>query len=111
MVSEVDAQIGRLIACLKQEGLYEDTLIILTSDHGDLLGDHHMFSKENYFESCFHIPLIVKPAASHRMQACPGAVVEAFTESVDLMPTLLDLCGGGYRRSAMASPSGPGSKG
>lgn len=93
LVSEIDAQIGRVIDCLKEEGLYEDTLIIVTSDHGDLLGDHFMFSKENYFESCFHIPLIIKPTANANQQVQPGSVVQAFTESIDLMPTILDLLG------------------
>ncbi|MDI3323860.1 alkaline phosphatase family protein [Pontibacterium granulatum] len=93
LISEIDAHVGRLIQCLKAEGLYDDTLIILSSDHGELLGDHHMFSKENYFESCYHIPLIIKPAGSEGSGWSPGAAVDAFTESIDLMPTILDLCG------------------
>ena len=92
LISEVDAHVGRLVQCLKEEGLYDDTLIILSSDHGELLGDHHMFSKENYFESGFHIPLIIKPAESSDMAGSKGGVVNAFTESIDLMPTILDLC-------------------
>ncbi len=92
MISEVDAQIGRLINYLKQAGAYDDTLIIFTSDHGDHLGDHWMFAKYSYFEQAFHIPLIVcdpKPEARHTR----GTVVDAFTESIDIMPTILERIG------------------
>ncbi|NRA22815.1 MAG: alkaline phosphatase family protein [Oceanospirillaceae bacterium] len=86
MMSEIDDQLGRLFQDLKQRGVYEDTLIIFTSDHGDLMGDHWMFSKSSYYEQAFHVPLIVRhPKARQR-----GAVVEAFTESVDIMPTILE---------------------
>jgi arylsulfatase A-like enzyme len=92
MLSEVDAQIGRLMDYLKQAGAYDDTMIIFTSDHGSHLGDHWMLSKYTYFDQTFHIPLIVRdptPGAGPGR----GAVVEAFTESVDIMPTILEGIG------------------
>lgn len=92
MISEVDAQIGRLIHYLKQTGVYDDTLIIFTSDHGDHLGDHWMFSKYSYFEQSFHIPLIVHDPTSGASHA-RGSVVDAFTESIDIMPTILEGIG------------------
>lgn len=92
MMSEVDAQIGRLINHLKELGCYDDTLIVFTSDHGEHLGDHWMFAKYSYFDQTFHIPLIIrdpsKKADEHR-----GAVVDAVTESVDIMPTILGSIG------------------
>lgn len=92
MISEVDAQIGRLVSHLKEAGSYDDTLVIFTSDHGEHLGDHWMFAKYSYFEQTFHIPLIVRnptPEARHGK----GTVVNAFTESVDVMPTILEGIG------------------
>ncbi|MHA6645919.1 alkaline phosphatase family protein [Mesorhizobium sp. A623] len=92
MISEVDAQIGRLIDYLKQVGAYDDTFIIFTSDHGEQLGDHWMFAKYGYFDQTFHTPLIIRDP-THRADASRGTVVDAFTESVDLMPTVLDAIG------------------
>ncbi len=92
MMTEVDVQIGRLMDFLKQTGAYDDTLIVFTSDHGDHLGDHWMFSKYSYFDQTFHVPLIVRdpaPGASHAR----GSVVDAFTESIDIMPTILEGIG------------------
>ena len=91
-MSEVDWQLGRLIDYLKQTGAYDDTLIIFTSDHGEHLGDHWMYSKYGYFDQAFHIPLIIKDP---RSEANPsrGTVVDAFTESVDIMPTILEAIG------------------
>ena len=89
MMSEVDAQIGRLVKHLKQAGAYDNTLIVFTSDHGENLGDHWALSKFSYFDQTFHIPLIVRdprPAARQTR----GTVVDAFTESIDIMPTILD---------------------
>ena len=92
MMSEVDAQVGRLIAHLKETGAYERTLIVFTTDHGEQLGDHWMFSKYGWFDSAFRIPLILRvPEASEAKTA--GRVIDAFTESVDVMPTILDWLG------------------
>lgn len=92
MISEVDAQIGRLIDYLKQTGAYDDTLIIFTSDHGEYLGDHWMFAKYSYHEQTFHVPLIIRDPAPEARPA-DGSVVDAFTEGIDLMPTILDRIG------------------
>ncbi len=92
MMSEVDAQVGRLIDHLKETGTYDDTLIIFTSDHGENLGDHWAYAKYTYFNSTFHIPLIVRDPSVQAEQS-RGTMVDAFTESVDVMPTILDLIG------------------
>lgn len=94
MMSEVDAQIGRLVAHLKETGAYERTLIVFTTDHGELLGDHWMFSKYGWFDAAFHIPLILRvPGMGPAANGSGGRVVEDFTEAVDVMPTLLDWLG------------------
>ena len=92
-MSHVDDNIGRLIRELKDTGQYDDTIIIFTSDHGDQLGDHHLLAKGSYFDDSFRVPLIIRlPGDSARRSR--GTTVSAFTESVDMMPTMLDLLGG-----------------
>ncbi len=92
LISEVDAQIGRLIACLKETGEYDHTLIVFTADHGEMLGDHWLFGKEGYFDQAYHVPMIVRDPR-RAADAARGRVVEAFTESVDIMPTILEWLG------------------
>ena len=93
MMSEVDAQIGRLFASLRASGEDERTLVVFASDHGEHLGDHWQFSKFSYFDQTFHVPLIVRDP---RAGAAPGRGrrVDAFTENVDVMPTILEAIGG-----------------
>lgn len=91
LIAEVDHQIGRIINHLKSTGEYKDTLIIFTSDHGEMLGDHWAWGKGGYFDASNHVPLIIR----HPDAAAParGVRVDALTESVDLMPTILDFIG------------------
>ena len=87
MVAEVDAQIGRMMQSLDQHGCTDNTVIVFTSDHGEQLGDHTLLGKHGFFESSYHIPLIVSdPAAS----STRGNRVKAFTECVDIFPTLME---------------------
>jgi arylsulfatase A-like enzyme len=90
MQAEVDAEIGRVIDHLKQSGDYENTLIIMTSDHGEMLGDHYLFGKFSYFDAAFHIPLIVRAPGAGMTR---GGRVDAFSEAIDVMPTILDALG------------------
>ncbi len=92
MMSEVDANIGRLIAYLKEVGAYENTLVVFTSDHGEQLGDHWQFAKYGYFDQSFHVPLIVRDPRAEAQQA-RGHQTDAFTEGVDVMPTILECLG------------------
>ena len=91
MIAELDDNLGRLIAALKADGSYDTTLIVVTSDHGDLLGDHWLFGKDGYFDGGFHVPLIVRDPEAPR--SARGRPVDAFTEAVDLMPTILEWSG------------------
>ena len=91
MISEFDAQMGRLIDHLKRTEAYDDTLIIVTSDHGEHLGDHWMFAKNSCFDQTFHVPLIVRDPSG--AAAARGTQVDAFTEAIDVMPTILDWLG------------------
>ena len=93
MMSHVDDNIGQLIRALKETGQYEDTVIIFTSDHGEQLGDHHLLGKGTYFDDSFRIPLMIRVPGDDASWG-RGAVVDVFTESIDMMPTMLDLLGG-----------------
>src|SRR3546814_2085159 len=60
MISEVDRQIARLVEGLKAAGAWDDTVIALTSDHGEMMGDHWTLGKFGYFDQAYHVPLIVR---------------------------------------------------
>jgi arylsulfatase A-like enzyme len=88
LIREVDDQIARVIAYLKETDQYDDTLIVFSCDHAEMLGDHWYLGKDGYFDQAYHIPLIIRAPGGMK-----GRVVEAFTEGIDLMPTILDLAG------------------
>jgi arylsulfatase A-like enzyme len=92
LMTRVDDEIGRLVAFLKERGLYERTLIIFTSDHGEELGDHWLMNKGGYFEGSYRIPLIIRDPRQSA-DAGRGRRVADFTENVDIMPTLLAAIG------------------
>lgn len=92
LMSEVDAHVGQVCDYLKQTGQWDNTLVILTSDHGEQLGDHHLLGKLGYFDQSFHIPMIVRdPSESANLTR--GKIVRHFTETVDTMPTILEWMG------------------
>jgi arylsulfatase A-like enzyme len=90
MVSEVDHQMGRVWQALEASGQWDNTLIIVTADHGEQLGDHGMVQKAGFFDQSYHILGLVRDP---RQAAGHGSVVESFTENVDLFPTLCDALG------------------
>ncbi|MFT6433089.1 MAG: arylsulfatase A-like enzyme [Candidatus Azotimanducaceae bacterium] len=92
LMSEVDANLGRLFEHLKQNGLWENTMIIFTSDHGEQMGDHWLLAKLGYFDQSFHIPLIIRDP-SEKADKTRGSKKDRFTENIDIMPTLLDWLG------------------
>ena len=90
-IAYADHELGRLVAWLKQNRLYDRTAIVVLSDHGESLGEHG--EKEHGFfvyNSTVHIPLIVKPPAGSRIR--PGRVAEP-VETVAVAPTLTRLAG------------------
>ncbi len=97
MMAEVDAQVGRLLTALDELGATDETVVVVTSDHGEMLGDHGLMSKLGFHDQAVYIPLIVRaPGGTGIETACTGGagqVVEGFTENIDVMPTVLDLAG------------------
>ena len=92
LVDEVDHHVGRIIDHLKATGQYDRTLIILTSDHGEMLGDHFVWGKEIYFDPSFHLPCIIRDP-SREADHTRGQQVDALTQAIDVMPTILDWIG------------------
>jgi arylsulfatase A-like enzyme len=90
MVTEVDAQLGRVLDAVRGRGEWPDTAVIVAADHGEQLGDHGLVEKLGYFEESYHVPCIVRDP---RRTAAHGSVVTAFTENVDVLPTICDLVG------------------
>jgi len=92
LIDEVDDNLGRLFASLKAGGHWDSTLIIFTSDHGEQLGDHWLMSKQGFYDQSYHIPLIIRDPR-READASRGTRITEFSESVDLMPTMLDWLG------------------
>ncbi|MEL7499346.1 MAG: sulfatase-like hydrolase/transferase [Planctomycetota bacterium] len=85
MVKCIDDNIGRLIAKLKSNDLLDQTIIVFTSDHGDLRGEHHRQNKGVAFEGSARIPFLVYYPGKIK----PGTVVDQALTSVDFAPTLM----------------------
>ena len=88
MVSYFDQKVGELVAELERLGLDENTVIVVTSDHGEMLGEHGMWFKRTYFQPSIQVPLIVAGAG-----VAAGAVMNQEVSLVDLMPTFIELSG------------------
>lgn len=89
MISEVDHQLGRVISAIDERGEWEETLVVVTSDHGDQLGDHGLIEKLGFFPQSYHVlGLWRDPRDAHA-----GTSISAFSENVDLLPTLCDSLG------------------
>lgn len=84
----IDTAIGDIISTLKEKNLYEDTIIIFTSDHGDYLGDLDMLTKSELpFKNLIHVPFILKGTADMTL---PSVFNQAMS-NVDVVPTVLDM--------------------
>lgn len=85
----LDDCIGRIRGALRELGLAGDTILVFSSDHGDMLGSHRMASKQNPYEESIRIPLLVEYP-----KGVPGGKrTDALCAPVDIMPTLLSLAG------------------
>ncbi len=94
LISQFDHHVGRVIAHLEKRGLADNTIIVVTSDHGDYLGDHWLGEKDLFHEEIVRIPLIiVDPRARGRRDARRTAS-RSSSKSIDLAPTFLDWAGG-----------------
>jgi arylsulfatase A-like enzyme len=87
--SALDHELGRLLKALDDEGLANNTLIVFSADHGDMLGSHGLFYKSKPEDESLHIPFYMRLPGR-----IPGKqVVDTLASSVDLTPTILSMCG------------------
>jgi len=90
-VTGVDEQFGRILECLKQEGLEKDTVVVFTADHGEMMGSHNLMGKGVWYEESIGIPLLIR---------WPGRVKtdrdDLLISAPDIMPSLLGLMGLGH---------------
>jgi arylsulfatase len=94
MVTFIDDMVGRIMDVLTRRGLWESTLVVFTTDHGEMLGDFGRTGKENFTEAVIRVPYIVVPPASSTPSGADSArFVDGFVEHVDLVPTILDYAG------------------
>ncbi|MGC6516818.1 MAG: sulfatase-like hydrolase/transferase [Candidatus Puniceispirillaceae bacterium] len=93
LIKQCDYHLGRILDYLETSGKADETMIVLTSDHGDYLGDHWLGEKDLFHEQSVKIPLIIydpRPQAD----STRGTVCDALTESIDLAATFVDAAGG-----------------
>lgn len=92
LCTHIDHQLRLLIGTLREEGILDDTVIVFTSDHGDMLGDHGLFGKRLMYDASARVPLLVIDA--RRLdRVARNQTNERLVALHDLMPTLLDLAG------------------
>ena len=94
-VQIVDENIGRVLAKLDRMKLSENTLIVFSADHGNMLGDHGKWFKGVMHEGSSRVPLIMKAPTAHPAAKTfnRGTVVDEIVENIDVMPTLMNLIG------------------
>jgi arylsulfatase A-like enzyme len=90
LIENTDWLIGLVLEALEEAGLGEDTIVVFTTDHGDMMGSHRLIAKTTFYEESARTQLLIR----YPGQIAPGAVDRgSLVGSIDLMPTLLDLCG------------------
>lgn len=88
MCSLVDEAIGRILAQLEESGQMDNTIIVFTSDHGDMMGSHGLLAKGYQYEEAARVPLLVKLPGQQRSRRVTGPM-----SHIDVVPTLLDAMG------------------
>lgn len=93
LIKQADDQLGLLLDHLEKTGQAEETVIVLTSDHGDYLGDHWLGEKDFFHEASVKIPLIIADPRAEA-KATRGQSCDALVEAIDLCATFIDIAGG-----------------
>lgn len=89
LISHQDKQIGKLLDYLDEAGLRDDTIVVYTADHGEMLGDFGLYFKSNFYNGSVRVPLII----SYLRKLAGGRTSDALVGLQDLMPTMLSLAG------------------
>jgi len=93
LIRQIDDHLGRVFDALERAGRMADTMIVLTSDHGDYLGDHWLGEKELFHEESLRIPMIVYDPADEA-DGTRGRVDDRLVEAIDLVPSFVEAAGG-----------------
>ncbi len=93
LIKQCDDQMGVLFDYLEKSGRMEDTMIVVTSDHGDFMGDHWMGEKTFFHDASVKVPLIIYDP-SEEADATRGTSTDALVECIDFLPTFVDVAGG-----------------
>jgi arylsulfatase A-like enzyme len=94
LVSQIDHQLHRVLYELQwRHGIRDDTIVVFTSDHGEMLGDHHHWAKEAPFQGSARIPMVLDLPDGVGPEQPSGQIVDRPVGLEDVMPTLLDLAG------------------
>lgn len=88
-VTGVDEQIGRVLKALEEQGMAENTIVVITADHGEMMGSHGLMSKNIWFEEAINVPLIIRWPEKIKGNQKQDVLVS----SPDFMPTLLNMMG------------------
>ncbi len=91
MITNLDHQLGRILGKLVAQDLLDKTLIVYTTDHGEMLGDHGMTSKMTFLQPSANIPMIIR--APRGVQPEPGGINNSLVELADLLPTFCAAAG------------------
>lgn len=94
MTSYIDDKVGRLLETLDRAGFADNTVVVFTTDHGDMLGERGMWFKRVFFDWSAKVPLLIAPPGSQRQRRIPQPA-----SHVDLLPTLMDIATGGQARA------------
>jgi arylsulfatase A-like enzyme len=92
LIKQIDDQLSVLFRFMEEHGLFENTMIVFTSDHGDYLGDHWLGEKELFHEPSVKVPLIIYDP-SRAADRARGTVCGKLVEAIDLLPTFLEALG------------------
>jgi arylsulfatase A-like enzyme len=87
LVTQVDRSVGTILRTLETLGLAENTIVVYTSDHGDMMGSHHMVEKGVMYEEATRIPWLIRVP---RMKG-KGRLIKNRVSQIDMVPTLLEL--------------------
>lgn len=93
LIKQIDDQLGALWRFLEEQGRFDDTMIVFTSDHGDYLGDHWLGEKDLFHDASVKVPMIIydpREEADHTR----GKVCDVLVESIDLLPTFVEFAKG-----------------
>ncbi|MCG3196625.1 MAG: Multifunctional alkaline phosphatase superfamily protein [bacterium] len=90
MITELDDCLGRLFDYLKRSGQWENTLIVFSADHGEMLGDHYLLDKAHFYDGTMRVPLILRDP-SPEADSARGARFDRFAETIDIAPTILEF--------------------